>query len=404
MANNLDSFKAKLSLVAWDFSNVENRGLHLAHWYPATFVSAIPGSLVPLVARKGDLVVDPFCGAGATVVEAVRLGRRALGFDTNPVALLISAAKLALPSQRSLSKLRQLVAEAGQRSLVTRMIGKDSNVPHLNAVELRQWYHSATYEELLQIQGSIESLPNGKLKTVGRCIFSSILKNVCSQGRHWGWVCDNVKPKRAEIQEKDALGAYLAALDEFSRGLKEFANDMRNRGLDPDAISRGRDWDVRSGDACKQLRALEPHSVDAIVTSPPYHGVADYVKSQRLTFLWYPTAVAQLEGLNGGFEQLRKEEIGSRSHRHRQGSFEDYVGYMKKFLGESVRVLKPGAALCLVIGDSGTRKPTTSHIMQAADAADLKLVFSSNRDIRATRRRMQASVPHESILIYVKIA
>ena len=400
--NNSDSFKQGLSTVSWDFSNVENRGIHLAHWYPATFVSAIPGSLIPLITREGDLVVDPFCGAGATVVEAVRLGRRALGFDTNPVALLISAAKLALPSQQSLSRLRQLVADVGQRSLVTRMVGTRSNGRHPNAAELQQWYHAATCEELLQIQGVIESLPNGKLKTVGRCIFSSILKNVCSQGRHWGWVCDNVKPKPSEIQEKDALGAYIAALDAFSRGVKELADDMCRRGLNPGAISRGRDWDVRRGDACKQLRALEQASVDAIVTSPPYYGVADYVKSQRLTFLWYPTAVAELEGVEAGFEQLRKEEIGSRSYRHRKGSFSDYVEYMKMFLGEATRVLKPGGKLCLVIGESGKRRPTTSHTMRAARAAELTLAFSSNRDIRATRRRMLASVPHESIVIYVK--
>lgn len=38
----------------------------------------------------GDLVLDPFCGSGVTVVESVRLCRKALGFDINPVAVFLT--------------------------------------------------------------------------------------------------------------------------------------------------------------------------------------------------------------------------------------------------------------------------------------------------------------------------
>jgi DNA modification methylase len=34
--------------------------------------------------RPGDLVVDPCCGAGTTLVAALRSGRRAIGGDINP--------------------------------------------------------------------------------------------------------------------------------------------------------------------------------------------------------------------------------------------------------------------------------------------------------------------------------
>src|SRR5258706_8121447 len=34
---------------------------------------------------KGKVVLDPFMGGGTTVVEAIRLGYRAVGIDLNPV-------------------------------------------------------------------------------------------------------------------------------------------------------------------------------------------------------------------------------------------------------------------------------------------------------------------------------
>ena len=151
---------------------------------------------------------------------------------------------------------------------------------------------------------------------------------------------------------------------------------MSRRGLNPTTVARGRNWDARRGDAYQNLQALSEATADAIITSPPYYGVADYVKSQRLTFLWYHPAVANLEGFDDDFEQYRKEEIGSRSFRHRRGSFDDYIEYMNRFIQASARVLKSSGKLCLVIGESQTREPTLSAIMRSACDAGLRLAFS----------------------------
>lgn len=40
--------------------------------------------------KKGDIVLDPFCGRGVGVIEAARLGRRAIGMDLNPIAIFQS--------------------------------------------------------------------------------------------------------------------------------------------------------------------------------------------------------------------------------------------------------------------------------------------------------------------------
>lgn len=48
--------------------------------------------------RPGDLVLDPMCGIGATLVESLRLGRHALGIEYEPRwATLARAPTSAIP-------------------------------------------------------------------------------------------------------------------------------------------------------------------------------------------------------------------------------------------------------------------------------------------------------------------
>ena len=51
--------------------------------HPAPFPVALPRRLLELYTFAGDVVVDPFCGSGATAVAAVETGRRFVGYDTD---------------------------------------------------------------------------------------------------------------------------------------------------------------------------------------------------------------------------------------------------------------------------------------------------------------------------------
>ncbi len=44
--------------------------------------------------EKGDIVLDPFCGRGTTVLEANQQNRIGLGVDVSPLALEIAKSKL----------------------------------------------------------------------------------------------------------------------------------------------------------------------------------------------------------------------------------------------------------------------------------------------------------------------
>jgi site-specific DNA-methyltransferase (adenine-specific) len=44
--------------------------------------------------HAGDLVVDPFCGSGTTALASLRLGRRFLGGDIDPLYANLAARRL----------------------------------------------------------------------------------------------------------------------------------------------------------------------------------------------------------------------------------------------------------------------------------------------------------------------
>jgi len=47
-------------------------------------------SLIDQYSSEGDIVLDPFFGGGATIVEAMKLRRRAVGVDVNPIAVYVT--------------------------------------------------------------------------------------------------------------------------------------------------------------------------------------------------------------------------------------------------------------------------------------------------------------------------
>ncbi|MCS6772869.1 MAG: site-specific DNA-methyltransferase [Thermoflexales bacterium] len=63
--------------------------------YPTQKPLALLQRIVGLASEPGDLVLDPFCGSGTTLVAAKLLGRCWLGIDINPDAIAIASQRLA---------------------------------------------------------------------------------------------------------------------------------------------------------------------------------------------------------------------------------------------------------------------------------------------------------------------
>src|SRR5262249_27737983 len=140
-------YRSELRRTDWDFaSHNGSDGFSGYHWYPARFVPQLAGTLVNYFSEPGDTVLDPFCGSGTTLVEAYKFGRLSVGIDINPIAALMTRAKVVPFEERSFSQYSaQIMRDARttladlKGSLLSR--GKrECAVP--NYAENKNWYEA----------------------------------------------------------------------------------------------------------------------------------------------------------------------------------------------------------------------------------------------------------------------
>src|SRR6476620_3690728 len=67
--------------------------------YLASFPAALAHAFIARYSRPGDVVLDPFSGRGTTPLQACAEGRIGAGNDLNPLAFLLTAAKVDPPSR-----------------------------------------------------------------------------------------------------------------------------------------------------------------------------------------------------------------------------------------------------------------------------------------------------------------
>ena len=372
----------QLARVDWDFVDDQSESLFSAfHWHPCRFVSQIPANLLSIFCPKGGTVLDPFCGSGTTLVEAQRLGFLSTGIDVNPVSCLITRAKT---FSRSASDIEQIV-KGGFRRISGEVTQKlDDYLPKVPAsVQFDKWYSPGVGRQLRAVWDTIQGT-EGLEHDLLASSFSSILMSVCRETRHWGYVCDNTEPK--DHREKDCIAELKNRI-----GLLIAAYHRRDAYImaHSEAKVEVSAASVICSDAKNLSTLLDAGSVDVVLTSPPYFGVADYIKSQRLSMEWNEYDI----------EPLRLLEIGARSKRHRQKAVIDYNDEMARVVTGIRTVLKPRGVAIMVMGESKARKSVVEDFKTMVKDTGLELTNELHRTI-SFRRRQHPSISEECILVF----
>ncbi|MBS1259215.1 MAG: hypothetical protein MAG551_02282 [Candidatus Scalindua arabica] len=77
-----------------DFHNFSsNYGSHNFHSFPAKFPPQLPQKFILELTEYNDIVLDPMVGSGTTILEGLFNNRNTIGFDIDPLALMITKVK-----------------------------------------------------------------------------------------------------------------------------------------------------------------------------------------------------------------------------------------------------------------------------------------------------------------------
>ena len=124
---NFNKIKEDKSWAFEDSSRKETSyASHGYHRYPAKFIPQLARRCILENSNEGDLVVDTFCGCGTTIVESLIYGRKGIGTDINPVAVMISKAKTTPINPEKLEKAKEDNDEERIKKY-TRLVEKEIN-------------------------------------------------------------------------------------------------------------------------------------------------------------------------------------------------------------------------------------------------------------------------------------
>lgn len=74
----------------WILPSRDRSGLHSKFspdMFHGAFIPQVAYQLIKRYTMPGDIVLDPMCGSGTSLIEGIRLGRRVVGWDINPEAI-----------------------------------------------------------------------------------------------------------------------------------------------------------------------------------------------------------------------------------------------------------------------------------------------------------------------------
>ena len=391
-----------LKAIDWTLRDVRtSHTVHDFHWFRAKFIPQIPAILIKHFTEVNDVVLDPFCGCGTTLVESLRFGRRAIGIDIVPLACLISKVKTCLIEPPYLSKkadnllsdLKRDFSVSFKKSLFGTKVVKEIDdeirkyVPDFPNKE--RWYHSATLKGLGIIKAHIDAEEDEDVKDFYTVCFSSILKRCSSQTNHWGYVADNMLPRK--MIYRDAYYHFEKKLFRMTKGMAELYEDCRKLGLSMEELNQL--CSVYNIDA-RNMDVIGSNSVDLVITSPPYPNVTDQTKMHRLSFYW----------LGIDMEYYKKKEIGARWKRGRKTALKDYFTEMEECFVQVYRVMKDRAYLCVVLG-SPKGDSVRSHTIESLIGVvkELGFLFITKFERSVISQAIPAKqFPEEEILIFQK--
>lgn len=416
-------------LVSWVPYN--DSYTHYIHKYPAKLIKHIPIFFLnsnKILPNRYSTVVDPFCGSGTVLLEAMLSGHNSIGFDANPLARAISRVKT--------NPINPIKLYAVTDTVITKAKRLRKHLP-LKVVNIDHWFPPHVQRDLSRLKRAIDTIEQSDVKDFFQVTFSAILKKSSYADPNLS-VPVKLKPekfndpkRRADAQKKIDSTSNMDVFEEFKTTASSNIKRMESlycKDLSTESVIWGNDArDLKSEEGCQ----LPDNSVDCILTSPPYAGAQKYIRSSSLNLGWLghceDKTLRYYEEKNIGREHYHKAEYidvietGFKSidntltrirnlnplRAHINGN---YLLEMRQSLSEMYRVLKKSSHCIIVIGNNnvcGLPFETQSFIREIAEEIGFKHQFSLIDDITSrglmTKRNKTANIINsEWVLVFRK--
>ena len=311
--------------------------MHTMCSYHGMFPAKVARYFIQRYSRPNDLVLDPFSGRGTTALQARVDGRRAICNDLNPLAYVLSRAKVAPPSWESVNAFVDGLEKAYWASPYTS--------PDVSS-DIRMLYHDNTLKQICFVRQRLLSKPFTEW-TKEELMTGGSLAGIM----HGAWRRDDTS-QYLSISMPNTFSMSPAYVEKFIRenGLKKIDQDVfeclraklaRLYLDDPNGLE-GKAYQSDASDLLKG-RSIPPGSVDLVVTSPPYLQVVNYGTSN-----WIRLWLFGVDGVGREQGEGRRQINEALDHRH---TYDSYCEFMHRTMSGIERVLRRDGVAVVVIGD-----------------------------------------------------
>jgi DNA modification methylase len=353
-------------------------------------------AVVPWTELQGSQrlrVLDPMAGSGTTIVVAKALGHSAIGFDTDPLAVLLSNTWCADLDEHQVRLTAIRVCEDARAEAETLRV-RDAYPTAADAETrefIRYWFDSVNRRQLTALSRQIAHVSDARVRNALWCAFSrTIIAKQASVSR----AMDIPHSRPHRVDDKTDVRAVEVFLPAVERVLA--AAPFKTIGSGTGSVQQA---DARA-------LPLPDASIDVAITSPPYLNAIDYLRGHKFSLVWMGHGIRALR-------KVRTQNIGTEASLDADGKarvvtntigqmgplgklpkrqtrlLARYIIDMEAALREIHRVLVPSGRALLVIGDCWVRGVYVRNSLALAHLAEhvgLRVVEVRRRRLPPDRR------------------